>query len=264
MSPDPGVPTREPGAGTGARWTPVVVLWVLLTGVGAVLAVLVPRRVLPPAGSATATDLVHTVTVFALVAAPVVAAAVAVAVGSLLGRPTGDLDTPPPDAPEPTGERTASTVGVTVAVALVVVLVGWGLSVLGSAGAAPDPVHVRVTAHQWLWTYAYPGTRVEGTDLVLPLGRPVEFDVTSVDVTHGFHPVQFGSQVEAAPGVVTVLRVTPDRLGPVRVQCSQLCGLLHSVMATDGRVVEPVAFAAWLRGRGATVSTADRLAGVTP
>jgi cytochrome c oxidase subunit 2 len=262
MSSDPQVTDRDPAGHTGVGWGPVIGLWGLLTAAGVVLAVTVPPHLLPVAGSSVATDLVHTVTVFAVVAAPVVAAAVAVAVGSLLGRRSGDLDVPPPDAPEPTGVRTASTVGVAVAVALVVVLVGWGLSVLGTAAAAPDALHVRVTGHQWVWTYAYAGTRVEGTDLVLPVGRPVEFDVTSSDVTHGFHPVQFGSQVEAEPGVVTVLRVTPDRLGPVRVQCSQLCGLFHSVMATNGRVVAPAAFAAWLQGRGATAATADRLAGV--
>ena len=262
MSSDPKTPADGHVRHSGGGWVPVVAVWGLLTVVGIVLAVTVPPHLLPTPGSATATDVVHTVTVFAAVAAPLVAAAVAVAVGGFLGRRAGDLDSPPPDAPEPVGVRTASMVGVVVTVALVAVVVGWGLSVLGPAGAAPDALQVRVTGHQWVWTYAYAGTRVDGTDLVLPVGRPVEFDVTSVDVTHGFHPVQFGSQVEAAPGVVTVLRVTPDRLGPVHVQCSQLCGLLHSVMATDGRVVTPAAFAAWLQGRGTAPATADRLAGV--
>ena len=58
----------------------------------------------------------------------------------------------------------------------------------------------------------------------------MQFNVTSVDVTHGFWPVALGVQVDANPGVVTVIRATPDKLGRFTVRCSQLCGLYHSFM----------------------------------
>ena len=45
---------------------------------------------------------------------------------------------------------------------------------------------VDVTGQQWTWTYYYPSLGVQSHVLELPLGRPVEFRVTSDDVLHGF------------------------------------------------------------------------------
>ena len=117
-------------------------------------------------------------------------------------------------------------------------LLAWGLAVYSSeAVAEPHSLQVDVTGQQWLWTFSYPGTGVETRSLVLPINRPVQFNVTSVDITHGFWPVDLGVQVDANPGVVTVIRATPDKLGSFTVRCSQLVrslSLLH-VRAGLGR-----------------------------
>jgi cytochrome c oxidase subunit 2 len=120
-----------------------------------------------------------------------------------------------------------------------------------------------VTGQQWLWTFSYPGTGVESRSLVLPVNRPVEFNVTSVDVTHGFWPAALGVQVDANPNVTTVIRTTPNKLGGFTVRCSQLCGLYHSEMYAPGSVVTSGQFSAWLQKQGATPSTADQVARVS-
>jgi cytochrome c oxidase subunit 2 len=122
---------------------------------------------------------------------------------------------------------------------------------------------VDVTAQQWLWTFSYPGTGVESRSLVLPVNRPVEFNVTSLDVTHGFWPAALGVQVDANPDVTTVVRSTPNSLGNFTVRCSQLCGLYHSFMYAGGSVVSPAKFSTWLQSEGATPATADQTAGVS-
>ncbi len=62
-----------------------------------------------------------------------------------------------------------------------------------------------MTAQQWLWTFNYPqyGVSSQGQVLELPVNRPVEFDVTSEDVLHGFAIQAFGIRVDANPGEVT-------------------------------------------------------------
>ncbi len=107
-----------------------------------------------------------------------------------------------------------------------------------------------MTGQQWLWTFSYPGTGVESRSLVLPVNRPVEFNVTSVDVTHGFWPAALGVQVDANPEETTVIRTTPDKLGNFEVRCSQLCGLYHAFMDASGPVVTPASFAKWLQSQG--------------
>ena len=88
-------------------------------------------------------------------------------------------------------------------------------------------------------------------DLVVPEGRQVQFNVTSVDVTHGFWPVQFGDQIDANPGFITRITVQPNTLGTFDVRCSQLCGLYHSYMYAPGKVVTPTAFPHGSRSQGA-------------
>ena len=286
VPPTPPAPADAPGdgsvgtTGTGRtsgtalgsprrRWATVLALWIVLTAIGTVLGLVLPRHLLPTPASAAGTDVLHSLELFLVLAAPVASIIVALAVTTLwTGRQRGDPDVAPPPAPGPApvdrAGRRASAAWVTVSAMLAAVLIVWGVWLVGDEGAAPPgALQVQVTGHQWIWTFAYPGTHVETRALVLPLGRPVEFDVTSVDVTHGFHPVNFGTQVDAVPGEVTVLSVTPDRLGPFPVRCTQICGLYHALMATDGVVVRPSAFAAWLVSQGTPVATADRLARVT-
>jgi cytochrome c oxidase subunit 2 len=104
---------------------------------------------------------------------------------------------------------------------------------------------------------------VETRSLVLPVNRPVQFNVTSVDVTHGFWPAALGVQVDANPNTVTVIQSTPNKLGGFTVRCSQLCGLYHSFMYASGAVVTPQTFAAWLQRQGATPVKAAAVADVT-
>ncbi len=81
-------------------------------------------------------------------------------------------------------------------------------------------------------------------------------------MTHGFWPAALGVQVDANPGVVTVIRSTPNKLGKFTVQCSQLCGLYHSFMNNEAAIVTTQQFASWLQGHGASPSSANQVAGI--
>ena len=241
------------------------VVWLLLTAIGITVGLVAPRRLLPGFDATTGTDVLRTVVFFTVLATPVAGFVYAVAAISLMGRRhPGSADEPPPEDGAPLrGNRSATVVWLVVSSALVVVMLVWGVAVWSNQqSSAPGALRVRVTGQQWLWTFAYPGTSVQSRTLVLPVDRPVLFEVTSLDVTHGFWPVDLGTQVDANPNEVTVLRTTPDRLGRFEVRCGQICGLYHSLMDAPGVVVTPSAFSRWLQSEGASVATAGRVARV--
>jgi cytochrome c oxidase subunit 2 len=94
-------------------------------------------------------------------------------------------------------------------------------------------VLVRVTGAQWSWT-------IEGPEVVV--GQPVEFQVTSTDVNHGFgiYNPSMGivAQTQAMPDYVNRLQYTFRTPGTYHILCLEYCGLVHHQMMTD-LVVKP-------------------------
>src|SRR6266487_4289593 len=121
-----------------------------------------------------------------------------------------------------------------------------------------SPLQVQVIAQQWIFTYRYPQFGgVETTQLVLPQGQNVQFNVTSLDVIHSFWAYQLGVKADANPELNNVAYTKPEHLGAFRVRCAELCGLFHGAMTNVGRVETPAQFQAWGN------STEARLADVT-
>jgi cytochrome c oxidase subunit II len=122
-----------------------------------------------------------------------------------------------------------------------------------------DELHVKVHAIQFAWAFEYPqagGRSVISNQLYLPKDRPVRFDIESGDVIHDFWVPAFRLKIDAVPGIVTHLRVTPTRLGTYPVVCAELCGLGHAVMRSTAHVMSPGAFDRWLAQKRAPAPVA--------
>ena len=72
---------------------------------------------------------------------------------------------------------------------------------------------------------------------MLPKGRSVELYMRSVDVIHSVFVPQFSVKEDIVPGLVTQLHVTPTRLGTFPLECTELCGLGHSLMRSQAVVM---------------------------
>jgi len=113
---------------------------------------------------------------------------------------------------------------------------------------AKDTLRVDVVAQQFAFTFSYPDARnVTSPVLMLPKGRSVELYMRSYDVIHSVFVPEFSVKEDVVPGLVTQLHVTPTRLGSFPLECTELCGLGHSLMRSQAVVVEPSAFDAWLK-----------------
>jgi cytochrome c oxidase subunit 2 len=128
--------------------------------------------------------------------------------------------------------------------------------VLGTvdASAPASPLTVKVEGSQWQWRFTYPnGTQVttlpdETTpEVMLPVNRPIHFEITSPDVIHSFYVPQFLIKRDAIPGITNQINLTIDQEGTYTGQCAEFCGLLHADMRFTIRAVSNDAFAAWLQ-----------------
>lgn len=75
--------------------------------------------------------------------------------------------------------------------------------------------------------------------LVLPVGLPIRFLITSTDVLHAWAIPAFGLKVDAVPGRLNQFIVEIKKPGVYYGQCSELCGPLHGFMPI---VIEAVMF----------------------
>ena len=242
----------------------IFVIWVVLTAIGVLIGFYAPHHLYPTFLSNQGSDVFKTTVLFTVLAAPVAALVYAIGVYSLLAwRHKGDQSVPPPDGEAKRGDGPITVIWLSVSTVLVIVLLAWGLTVWSSQQVRqPNALQINVTGQQWVWNFQYPGTNVNSHTLMLPVDRPVVFNITSADVTHGFWPVPLGVQVDANPNTVTVIQSTPNKLGHFIVRCSQLCGLMHAFMYSPAAVVTPQQFAQWLQSQGATPSSAATVAQV--
>jgi cytochrome c oxidase subunit 2 len=155
----------------------------------------------------------------------------------------------PEDGPVTVVHPRFSPIWLIVSVVLIVFLYVYGLYFLNAvqASAGPSALQVHVNGEQWLWNYTYPQyNNVGSTELELPVGRPIDFTITSTDVQHSFWIPAFGIKQDAVPGEVTHISVTPNTIGDYVVRCAELCGLYHAYMETPVHVVSQSDFEAWV------------------
>jgi cytochrome c oxidase subunit 2 len=113
---------------------------------------------------------------------------------------------------------------------------------------AQDTLHIDVVAQQFEFTFSYPdANNATSPVLRLPEGRSVELYMRSLDVIHSVFVPQFSQKEDIVPGLVTQLHITPTKVGTFPLECTELCGLGHSLMRSQAIVMTPAAFDAWLR-----------------
>ena len=87
--------------------------------------------------------------------------------------------------------------------------------------------------------------------MVIPLGTEVQINLNSLDVLHGFYVPEFNFSRYASPGYTTSFDFDPLHTGDFRGQCTQLCGLYHSLMFFNVKVVTQAQFTSWLHAQQA-------------
>jgi cytochrome o ubiquinol oxidase subunit II len=148
---------------------------------------------------------------------------------------------------------------------LVIMLLG-GVAWIGSHDLDPGkplesntpPLQVQVVSLDWKWLFIYPSQRVASVNqLVVPVGVPIHFSLTSASVMNAFFIPQFGSMIYTMNGMTTQLHLRADATGTFLGLSSHFSGDGFSDMHFDVQAVPAERFAAWVDATRTTGPTLD-------
>jgi cytochrome c oxidase subunit 2 len=133
----------------------------------------------------------------------------------------------------------------------------------------PNPeMTIKVTGHQWYWSYEYPDQdrlsfdsnlvpdaelkpgqkRLLDVDnpLVVPANTMIRVQVTATDVIHSWFMPSFGFQEYAVIGRLNEAWIKVEHEGTYYGQCNQICGVNHAFMPIKVVAVAKDAFPRWV------------------
>jgi cytochrome c oxidase subunit 2 len=231
-----------------------VVLGVIASIIGVVLGLLI--NWFPAQGSEQSKKIDTFWDVLIICSVPIfvlVASVVIVSVIKFRMRPgEEDLDGPPIH-----GNTRLEVIWTSLPATMLIALCAYAYIVLHDIEKAPaksagPEMHVKVIGQQFTWTFEYTGSdgkKFTTTQLYVPEGKSVRFDVTAKDVLHDFWVPAWRMKIDAVPGITTHYRITPVKTGSKRaypVVCAELCGLGHAFMRQTAHVLPVKDFNAWL------------------
>ena len=119
----------------------------------------------------------------------------------------------------------------------------------------PAEDRVRIIGQQWAWTFVEPGPdgQFDTADdirtvdeLNLQVNRLYRYELHSKDVVHSFSVPVFRLKQDAVPGRAIVGWFKPTVTGEFDIQCTQICGIGHGLMAARVRIRSAAEHAAWI------------------
>ncbi len=85
----------------------------------------------------------------------------------------------------------------------------------------------------------------------MPVDRTTVLKMNAEDVIHSFWVPEFRVKQDLVPDRETTLRITPTEIGTYKLRCAEICGLNHTQMEADVRVVDAAGFQAWVDAESA-------------
>lgn len=130
---------------------------------------------------------------------------------------------------------------------------------INNASTASNAITVGVEGQQFQWAIHYDQQAchcanpkgVQSTNaLIVPVGVPVNINLTSKDVNHSLYLPNLGGQMNALPGQTNHMWIQADHAGVFYGQCTELCGYGHKSMIIAVIALDQQQYAKCMTGRG--------------
>jgi cytochrome c oxidase subunit II len=131
---------------------------------------------------------------------------------------------------------------------ILVILLGFTLRTMASVRApvGDNALQIKVIGHQWWWEFQYPEWNIKtANELIVPVGRPIQVELQSFDVQHGFWAPQLFGKMDALPGHTNKMNFTVTEAGNYGAQCTQMCGTEHAQMRFEIIAMSASQFSDW-------------------
>ena len=133
-------------------------------------------------------------------------------------------------------------------IALSMFYFGWE-SFLGLRGVPKDAIQIQATGMQFAWVFKYPNGKESEAFLMVPEGKAVKLNLTSLDVIHGFYLPAFRIKMDAIKNMKTYAWFQAQPAGNYTIYCTQYCGVGHADMTAMLRIVPEKDYLAWLNAK---------------
>ena len=108
-------------------------------------------------------------------------------------------------------------------------------------------LRVQVIGYDWKWLFIYPDQGIASIGmLAMPVGRPLEMQLTSATVMQSLHIPALGSQIYAMGGMVTQLHLQADQPGRSLGENNMYNGNGFHQQRFTAVAMSPEAFDAWV------------------
>lgn len=130
------------------------------------------------------------------------------------------------------------------------VLLVLGMFYFGWAGWNPmtkvpkDAMTVTSIARMWSFSFKYENGK-ESKDLILPVNTPVKINLIAIDVLHSLFIPAFKVKSDMIPGNDKTMWFIPQREGEYDLYCAEYCGLQHSYMQANVKVLSKEEYEKW-------------------
>ncbi len=119
-----------------------------------------------------------------------------------------------------------------------------------------DALVITSVARMWSFSFQYENGK-QSPDLVVPVNTPVKINLVSLDVLHSLFIPAFRIKSDMVPGREKMMWFLPQREGEYDLYCAEYCGLQHSYMNANVRVLSQEDYKTWYADTAAVIIVAE-------
>jgi cytochrome c oxidase subunit 2 len=143
------------------------------------------------------------------------------------------------------GNTLLEIIWTVVPILLVLVMFYFGWAGWKPMTRAPkEALNVTSTARMWSFSFTYENGK-QSPDLIIPVNTPVKIKLVSLDVIHSLFIPAFRIKSDIIPGREKMMWFLPQEIGEFDLYCAEYCGLRHSYMSSNVKVLSQADYDKW-------------------
>jgi cytochrome c oxidase subunit 2 len=152
------------------------------------------------------------------------------------------------------GNTLLEIIWTVIPVLLVIVMFYFGWAGWKPMTKAPrDAVNITSVARMWSFSFIYENGK-QSPDLIVPVNTPVKLNLVSLDVIHSLFIPAFRIKSDMIPGREKMMWFLPQREGEYDLYCAEYCGLRHSFMSSNVKVLSKESYDSWYADSAAVIT----------